>query len=315
MDQFHLYVLAMDERTQRILKGIELESATVLYYKDIMAENLGNVLEDRIGPSFFWTFTPIVIEYVLKEQNEQWCTYIDADCYFFRDPVAVFDEIEKGDYSVGIIEHRYRKDADYEKWVSLDGRFNVAFNTFRNEKYSLKILEDWKNQCIDCCTNTPTGENFGDQLYLNEWPDKYDRVYIVEDEGIDVAPWNVNEYRIIKEGDMYRVQKDDKSFELVMYHFHAISFLSNRIVSLNLWNPKKRKESKNLFDIYRDYVLDYRIREKEINCVESYSSDDPIPGNNATKSISFRLGDLVKRLSERREGSIIGVLRNVMIIW
>ena len=305
---FRLYILAMDSLTKGILEAQNLEHAKVIFIEDILDHRYKMALGDRIGPSFFWTCTPLIIEYVLNAENEQWCTYIDADCFFFGDPQAVFDSIEQGDYAVGIVEHRYRKDNSYQKWVDLDGRFNVAFNTFRNEEYSKRILGEWKDQCLECCTSNPTGKNFGDQLYLNEWPQKYDRVYIVEDDGIDVAPWNVNNYTVKYNGESFEIHNSKRVFEIKMYHFHAISFLSSHLVSLNLWNTISRRKERDLFKLYRIYINEYKKQQVIVDKYRLGNRD----GFGSKSRISLK--DFICKLVNRPERGLIQIFRNIMWI-
>ena len=224
IQSFHLYILAMDRMTRDVLNDLDLKSATILYYEDLMDDALRKALSNRIGPSFYWTFTPVVIEHVIKEKKEDWCTYVDADCFFLKDPGFVFDVMEEQGNCVGIVEQRFRKDESYKELVRTNGRFNVAFNTFRNTEESLKVLADWKSKCIGCCSATTGEESFGDQLYLNEWPDQFEGIYIVDDEGIDVAPWNVSNYSVAKKDGAYVVRKQGYESEIKMYHFHAFRF-------------------------------------------------------------------------------------------
>ncbi len=312
IESFHLYILAMDETTNRTLNSLDLKHVTVLYYQDVMDDELKASLSGRIGPSFFWTFTPIIIEYVLTKMQERWCTYIDADCYFLGEPGRILDEIKEHDYSVGIVEHRYRKDESYDKWIGLNGRYNVAFNVFRNEENSLHILREWKEQCIECCTDTPTGESFGDQLYLNEWPDKYAGVCVINHIGIDVAPWNVSNYTVRRVNGSFMVSEDGKTYkELIMYHFHALGLISSHLVSLNLWNPKPRHESRDLYALYAGYVGDLKVSRGMIDgYAQSVTEEER--GREGLKN--GRISDLVQKIKDRKEKNILELLRNVIVV-
>ena len=304
--EFHLYILAMDEETQRVLGELRLEKATIIDRNSVVDEHLKGILDNRSGASLFWTCTPLIIEYVLAQLGEEWCTYVDADCFFFGDPQDVFAIMDRKNYSVGIVEHRFRKDESYNSHVESDGRFNVAFNVFRNETNSLKILDEWKNQCIEQCTNKPIEGYFGDQLYLNEWPDKYERVYIIENEGIDVAPWNVNNYHVISCNGDYIIENDKVYEKILMYHFHTFNRVSNHIVSLNLWNTKKRSKTRGIFAIYKDYYEEYKRQELlSERFLRTYSNDSKI---RAVDKIKL----LYEKYHKRKEKSIVQLIRNIM---
>lgn len=303
---FHLYILAMDECTETALNSLKLDRVTVISINSVIDEHLEKVLGNRPGPAFFWTCTPLIIEYVLTDLNEEWCTYVDADCYFFGDPGKVFDVIGDRGCSVGIVEHRFRKDGSYYDHVESDGRFNVAFNVFRNEENSLSILREWKEQCILQCTNKPTGGYFGDQLYLNEWPDKYRGVYIIENDGIDVAPWNVNNYRVIHKEGSYRIENSSVDEKIIMYHFHTLNHVSGHIVSLNLWNTKRRSEIKDLLLLYREYIDECN---KQQAIASKYMS---LTKEGSGGSLPDRIKGFYLKYRNRKENSLIQILRNIM---
>lgn len=306
INDFRLYIVAMDRETKKVLDDQKLSNAIIIVIDEVLDEKIKSVLGERIGPSFFWTCTPLVIEYVLQEKHEQWCTYIDADCYILKDPGNVLDAIEKGDYSVGIVEHRFRKDATYDKLIKIDGRFNVAFNTFRQEENSLAILRAWKDQCIECCSNDPADGYFGDQLYLNEWPARFNGVYIVEDDGIDVAPWNISNYRFSRSGNSYTIENEKGLHEVSMYHFQSLRMLSSHIASLNLWNTKPRSEQKYIYELYREYIHELR-RHQEI--VDRHPNPH-LESDNL--SFLLRIKGIYSKYKNRMDNSIIGMLRNIM---
>lgn len=303
---FRLYILAMDEETQRALGELKLEKATIIDRNSVVDKRLKGILDNRSGASLFWTCTPLIIEYVLVTLGEEWCTYVDADCFFFGDPQDVFAIMDKKNYSVGIVEHRFRKDESYNRHIESDGRFNVAFNVFRNEANSLKILDEWKNQCIEQCTNKPIEGYFGDQLYLNEWPDKYERVYIIENEGIDVAPWNVNNYQVTKKDNVYFIKNENIHARILMYHFHALNYVSRHIVSLNLWNTKKRSEIRELLSLYREYVVECK---KQQIVVDGLLYADSVPSNNV---VAGKIKGFYEKYRNRKENSFLQLIRNIM---
>ncbi len=306
ISDFHLYILAMDECTETALNRLKLDNVTVISTADVIDEQLNEVLGNRLGPAFFWTCTPLVIEYVLTNLGEEWCTYVDADCFFFGDPGKVFDVIEDRGYLVGIVEHRFRRDESYYDHIDSDGRFNVAFNVFRNEENSLAILREWKEQCLLQCTNKPTEGYFGDQLYLNEWPERYQRVYIIEDEGIDVAPWNVNNYKVTRDGASYRISNGTINELIKMYHFHTLNHISKHIVSLNLWNTKKRSEIRDLLSLYRDYIDECTKLEAEVEEYINNAADDK------GETISKKIQNWISKYRNRKENGLIQMIRNVM---
>ena len=91
-----------------------------------------------------------------------------------------------------------------------------------------------------------------------------------------------------------------------MYHFHTLNHVSKHIVSLNLWNTKKRSEIKDLLALYRDYIDECTGIETE---VKEYLNDEK---NDQSESIYKRIRNLIFKYRNRKENSFIQILRNVM---
>jgi len=45
-------------------------------------------------------------------------------------------------------------------------------------------LNYFRKQCIEWCYNRSENGRYGDQLYMNDWPDKYEKVGIISNIGI-----------------------------------------------------------------------------------------------------------------------------------
>ena len=74
------------------------------------------------------------------------------------------------------------------------------------------VLHDWRDKCMDWCFNYYEDGKYGDQKYLDEWPEKYpDIVHIFSQESSAQAPWNA-----------LRFPYSDAIF----YHFHGFKILS-----------------------------------------------------------------------------------------
>lgn len=118
-------------------------------------------------------------------------TYLDADLYFFGNYEGVFAEL--GDASIGIIEHRHA-------WLDSDrlqyGRFNVGWVSIRRDEEGLRCVQRWREQCIEWCHDRVEDGKFGDQKYLDEWPERYRRVKIIDHPGANLAPWNLGRHKV-----------------------------------------------------------------------------------------------------------------------
>lgn len=224
---FKLYVLCMDDKCYEVLNDLHLEHHIPIKLSDFEENDveLLRAKENRTFGEYCWTCTPGIILYVMNTYKEDICTYLDVDMYFYKDPIILIDEMEKTGKSVMVVPHRFTKE---NKHLEKNGRFCVEFNTFRNNPESIKILIKWKNDCIDCCSSINDGKRFGDQKYLDEWPELYpDVVHICHNEGAGTAPWNIGWY---KKEDSYnhvvRYKKDNSLVPIVFHHFAGVAYIS-----------------------------------------------------------------------------------------
>lgn len=281
-DKFHLYIFAFDDVAYNTLKLLKLENATVISLYELETPELIEVKKTRSKAEYCWTCTPSVISYVLENYKVPECTYLDSDLCFYSDPSVLISELDTFKKNVLISEHRYSFFPRlYEEKRA--GRFCVQFMTFRNEEDSLQVLDKWRRQCLDWCYARHEEGKFGDQKYLDEWPEKYDNVHILENHGGGLAPWNLLNYAFQEEaGHLSLIQKKTgRHYELVFYHFQYVKSLSNVKNDIG-WYPIppiiKRK-------LYNAYVQNIERTEKELQNINNHyiraftSSKSYISGN------------------------------------
>ncbi|NJO92853.1 MAG: glycosyl transferase [Chloroflexia bacterium] len=216
---FHLYIFAFDQLAYDILNKLKLERVTVISLDEFEDEKLLSVKSSRSKAEYCWTSTPSTIHYAIKKLGLPDCTYIDADLYFYASPQVLFNELNNASSAL-ITEHRYTKLAKaYEGKRA--GRFCVQFLTIKDNEEGIKVLETWRDQCIDWCYNRYEDGKFGDQKYLDNWPENYQNIHILKHPGGGVAPWNIKKYEIKRLNNrLTGIEKKTKTpFKLVFYHF------------------------------------------------------------------------------------------------
>lgn len=259
---FHLYIFAFDDLSKNILEKSGLEHATIISLKDFETPELLEVKKIRTKAEYCWTCTPSTISYVLKIFKVDHCTYIDSDLLFFSDPSVLVDELSENGKTVLITEHRFsRIPKIYEQKRA--GRFCVQFVTFINESGSLEVLDKWRRQCIEWCYSRYEDGKFGDQKYLDHWPDVYDNIHVLEHQGGGIAPWNNDQYSFKKEYEsLTGFNRSGKiKFTVVFYHFQYVKLLENGSVDIGWYYIPK--SVKKLF--YEPYLLKILEVEKKLN--------------------------------------------------
>lgn len=216
-DEFRLRVFCMDERTKEILDRLRLPRLKAIGLDELESHDhdLLAVKPTRSQVEYCWTATPAVCAFALEtEPDLEAITYLDADLMFFRDPEPIWQEL--GDDSTLIVPHRYapRLQAD----ESASGIYNVEFLTFRRDERGLEALHWWRDRCLEWCYARVEDGKMGDQKYLDDWPERFEGVHVLEHPGGGLAPWNVERYELARRNGSVLV--DDR--ELVFYHYHAL---------------------------------------------------------------------------------------------
>ena len=263
---FHLYIFAFDELSDNILRSLNLKYVTVIALKDFEDDNLLNIKSKRSKAEYCWTCTPSTIYYVLENYKVTNCTYVDADLYFYQSPEILIQEMYNAGKNVMITEHRYNKLAKIRD-EKRAGRFCVQFITFTQDKDSKEVLKTWKDQCINWCYARYEDGKFGDQKYLDQWPDKYNNVHILNHLGGGIAPWNVNQYKFkFRKDHIIGTKKSNmESFNMIFYHFHFVRFISACKVDIG-WNYLSKFTIRN---IYKPYIKNLLRIEENLEVLNS----------------------------------------------
>lgn len=231
---FHLYIFAFDNRSLDLLKKLSLEHATIIGLLEFEDEELLAVKPTRSIGEYCWTCTPSVIKYCLDNYDIDNCTYVDADIYFYSDPSILIEEME--DKSVLITEHRYTPKYDQS---ATSGIYCVQFMTFKRDKQAMHILNWWREACLLWCFNRFEDGKFGDQKYLDDWPERFEGIHVLVNLGGGVAPWNIQQYDL-----------KSNSIELVFYHFHGLQFIKGDRVRLSSYDLT----TEDINIIYKPYI-------------------------------------------------------------
>ncbi len=270
-NNFHLFIFAFDNKSYSVLKKLNFPKVTIISLNEFEDQELLRVKPTRSVAEYCWTSTSSTILYVLENFNVDNCTYVDADVFFYSSPEPIFQEM--GGKSILITEHRYSP--QYNKELKA-GKYCVQFVTFRNDVNGLKALRWWRDRCIEWCYARYEDGKFGDQLYLDDWTERFHGVHVMQHLGGGLAAWNVQQYDFKKVNDKIFGQEilTGKIFEVIFYHFHYLKLYSDGKVELG-----RRKLSKQVLNIfYKDYI---KLLDEISSEVKNFdSSFDP---NGTTK--------------------------------
>jgi hypothetical protein len=217
---FTMYVVCMDEYTRLALQTLAIPQVQTVPFHEIERQDpdLASCRSKRELVEYIWTSTPAIIRHVLDRYPEITnLVYVDADLLFFSDPINLYDEM--GEKTVLIHEHRF---PPRHSSFLLYGRFNVGLLIFKNCPSAREVLCDWRAKCIDWCYARAEDGKFGDQKYLDEWPERFPCVHVTTNIGVGIAPWNHEQYHY---SSNERGQPCVNGAPVIFYHYHSFKIV------------------------------------------------------------------------------------------
>lgn len=265
---FHLYIFAFDEKSDSILRNMQLDYVTVISLSEFEDPELLEVKGTRGKGEYCWTCTSSTILYCIQKFQLDSCTYLDADLFFYNDPKVLIDEM--GDKDVLITSHRYTPEYDLSATC---GKYCVQFVTFKNTKNGLNVLNWWRNACLNWCYARYEDGKFGDQMYLDDWPTRFEGIHELEHLGGGVAPWNMQQYKFYKTNQYWRgIELATKQeFELIFFHFHAIHSYHMGFMKIFYFEGYSLSQAIKR-DIYLPYITQLLRTNKQLNSKDRYSN-------------------------------------------
>lgn len=269
-DNFTLWILCVDDQVFDDLCKLQLDNVRLLQLSKLETPELLTAKPTRTKVEYYWTLTPCTARFVFEaDSSVERVTYIDADMWFRKRPTPIFREFEESGKDVLITDHAYAPAHDQSATC---GQFCVQFLTFRRIGGET-VRKWWEARCLEWCHNREEDGKFGDQKYLDQWPELFeDNIHILKDVERLLAPWNATRFPY---GNS------------VAWHFHDLRIrvhsASNIYVEYGTYRiPKTTREN-----IYEPYLLDLRTAIERIQLAK-------IP-LSSQKSLSL-IGKIIPRL-------------------
>ncbi len=216
-------VLALDSESYLKLFELRIPNLNVLDFNTLADADLIALVGVRPWRELCWTSAACLLAYTLRnDKTSEFVGYVDADCYFFGDISEMLDEIPISK-SFAIHEHNFS--ADRKDWETKSGRFNVGVIIGRKSAQFIYCINRWRINVLDRCDVDQASGRCGDQSYLNSWPGEFSDLYIFEQPGVGVAPWNLNNFEISEKDSNILVD----GLPIYFFHFHGlkVGFLSS----------------------------------------------------------------------------------------
>lgn len=241
---FHLWVICMDKPTQGALNALGLNRVTNLPLAEVETPELLAIKNSRSIAEYCWTLTPFSVDFVFERTPDaQRVTYIDADVWFAQSPEIILEEMGEADSL--ITPHAYS--AEHAANIRF-GIYCVQFMPFTRQG-SLAIREDWQTKCLDWCFALDEPTRFGDQKYLDVWPEQFPRhVKVLQGVEKTQAPWNATAF---------------SPEDAVLFHFHRLRLASESRAFVGTY----RLPHRTVEHLYRPYLADIRAANAELDAI------------------------------------------------
>ncbi|MFZ2957929.1 MAG: glycosyl transferase [Candidatus Ozemobacteraceae bacterium] len=177
--------------------------------REIETPEILAIKSGRSRAEYCWTLTPFLPKKVMEmAPSAQRVTYVDADCWFINDPRRIFQEMDDAGKDVLITPHHYLPQHDLS---ATSGIYCVQFMPFRRTPAGIHVLLWWQERCLEWCFARLENNRFGDQKYLDHWPEKFkNAVHVLGNPLYTLAPWNASRYgdclNIAEQGCLYHFQ-------------------------------------------------------------------------------------------------------------
>ena len=220
---FRLRVLCMDAHSAAFLRERRLAHTELVALGELEGADraLAPARRERSWLEYCWTATPAFCRYALElAPAGAVLAWIDADVEFMRDPHLLLDEL--GDGSVLLTPHEYRRAYpaawSAPKLTALYGRFNGGTIVFRRDDVGLAAAGLWRERTLSWCHDRPEPGRFGNQLHLDDFPQRFGRVSLVRVPGGVLGPWNGGGFRVRRDRD--GPTADGRP--VIAYHFQSL---------------------------------------------------------------------------------------------
>jgi hypothetical protein len=169
---------------------------------------------DRRSDAFRWSMKPVMIDFLLTDQQYDAVCYVDWDLHFFSDPAFLLGGVLLSPHN----RSTFPSDNAFSFELNFrDGVFNGGFVGATSR--GLEAIRWWATACAYKCEVDCEHGLYVDQKYLDSLHSRFEGVDVIRHKGCNVAEWN----RI----DCERVKLDDGQVlingaePIVFIHFDA----------------------------------------------------------------------------------------------
>lgn len=205
------YVLALKESLKNFRQDVKLyvlvtkgfvelktdNEITIIYPEALCSEGIGKDIFDKYYNSFMdgfrWSMKPVLLKYLLTDENHEKAVYLDCDIHFYSDYNFLIDELNTS--GVLLTPHWRSHEPVLDHWNFMQlyvfGLFNGGF--IGVSKRGIPAMEWWAKANYFICVVDACKGQYVDQTHLNLMPIYFEGVKSLLHKGCNIADWNMIE--------------------------------------------------------------------------------------------------------------------------
>ncbi|WP_293943160.1 MULTISPECIES: glycosyltransferase [unclassified Sphingobacterium] len=285
----------------------------------IIAKNILGLTEDIWSEmtfkydltEFCTSIKPAIFLYLLENTRYKKVIYLDPDIYVFNTLAPIYDLLDR--QSIVLTPHLARISENYRGELPDtdflgNGIFNLGFCGVRNDAVAKKMCGWWHSKLLKNCFIDPYLNTFTDQKWMDYLPAFFtsEELIITHHLGLNIAPWNFFERKIILEDGKLMVrareQDDDQIYPVIFVHYSGYNYTAlkeGKVIQNNVSALNDYEDVKLLTDLYAKFIQENRaVFDHFISLDYSYNSfENGISITNFHRRIYRSLNNKGERIS------------------
>jgi hypothetical protein len=262
---FEFFMICLHEDAKEIFEKMNLDHATIIGMDEIEKEDseLLSVKDTRNDKEYIWTSKASICLYLFNHFAEiDHIVWLDGDTFFFSDPEPIFTEW--GDYSITLTGEKWLE--EHSILGETNGIYNTGFMGFKRDELAIECLQWFREKLIEWCFDRWEKGLWSDQVYCNDWPERFQGVGILENIGINLTPYIIN-YRltdatVIKSTNDILVNNE----KIIYFHFYGFKYYDGNVFDICNYVMNSRDDViKNIYIPYLNAVNEMMDKIKIID--------------------------------------------------
>lgn len=256
---FQFIIGLVDRRSSQIDYDF-FEPHKILEVESISIDDISELIDKYNIVEFNTAVKPFYFDYLF-------CVYDDASSITYIDPdIKVFGSLqdldtiyEQADFVLTPHLLTLVKDSipEKEQLVLNVGSYNLGFLGLKRSDQVIQFIEYFKHRMREKCYIDFCNGLFVDQIWANQIPSYFEKVYIWKDYGCNVGYWNFSERKVSQKEGKYFINHE---YPLIFFHLSNYNPNEPNILCKFLsYSFEKRPDLRELYEDYRKDLLHNRF--------------------------------------------------------